>query len=72
MVSLIHRIFKDKIAKTKTADNLDAIMYLKKYDDNIYIVEEVRVGKKTLVPKTMYKNKLGHNVETFGKKRWIG
>ncbi|MDR1284688.1 MAG: hypothetical protein LBJ88_00635 [Campylobacteraceae bacterium] len=48
-----------KIAKTKTREGFDAIMYQKKIDDAFYVVEVVRKGKKELAIKTMYKTKSG-------------
>ncbi len=48
----------DKIAKShKTKIGRDAIIYMKKYEDTIYVIEEVRNKHKELVPTTMYKTK---------------
>lgn len=48
----------DKIARGgKTKQGRDTIAYLKHYGDTIYVVEEVRTGKKTLTPVTMWKMK---------------
>ncbi|MDR0665886.1 MAG: hypothetical protein LBF71_00580 [Campylobacteraceae bacterium] len=53
----------DKIAKSKTTQGLDAIVYQKRYNDTIYIVEEVRTGSRknknpSLALKTMFKNSI--------------
>ncbi|MDR1615320.1 MAG: hypothetical protein LBS26_07140 [Campylobacteraceae bacterium] len=53
----------DKIAQTKTKQGLNAIAYLKRYDETVYIVEEVRSRAKnskipSLAPKTMFKAKV--------------
>ncbi|MDR1460471.1 MAG: hypothetical protein LBI78_02375 [Campylobacteraceae bacterium] len=64
----------DKIAKTKTRDNRETIMFQKKLDNTYYVVEVVRTGRKELVPISMYKNKLSTpEVKTFDKQdiKWI-
>ena len=48
----------DQIARGGiTKQGRDTIAYQKKYGDNIYVVEEIRTNRKTLVPVTMWKMK---------------
>jgi hypothetical protein len=52
----------DRVSKSKTDDNKPAIVYVKRYDDAVYVVEELRAtvdeNRNRLVFRTMFKNSL--------------
>ncbi len=48
------------LSPNKNGAGNEVLIYSKKYNDIIYYLEEIRSGKKELVPQTLYKNKSGN------------
>ncbi|MDR2789518.1 MAG: hypothetical protein LBB59_00845, partial [Campylobacteraceae bacterium] len=65
----------NKISKSVTDDGKPAVVYVKKYDDKVYIVEEVREktnGQHRLVFRNMFKNSLTHPDEAIRNPKYAG